>query len=220
MNEFKEGGSLYFIACGIKFVEGDVIGGMPLSAGREVDSANKGVYMGHCVSYFAPRIITETKPVPSDVMVNVSSDGVKWSNDVAAKYVLLSADNKFWRPALKQKCIAKSGPTAGQSEPTTYTQEMFDSGASVKVGMMFATECGKYKAEMVNLKSICFADENDFLCVIPVGLAKPIVTEREKAIDAAYDHVYGGRLAPINHDAIKQVLGDLYDADCSFGGEL
>ncbi len=64
-----------------------------------------------------------------------------------------------------------------------FTQAMSDAGELVKAGMMFRTEAGEYEALLVNDKSVCFFDEDDFYVGIPIGTAKPIQTEREIAIE-------------------------------------
>lgn len=66
-----------------------------------------------------------------------------------------------------------------------YTKEMADNGESLDIGMMFATEAGEYHVDNINDKSICFVDEDGFYVGIPIGKAKPVRTDEEKAIDAA-----------------------------------
>lgn len=73
-----------------------------------------------------------------------------------------------------------------------FTQAMADAGELVKVGMMFRTEAGEYEyeAELVNDVSLCFVDEKGYHVGLPIKQAKPIQTEREKAIEGM----------PINQD--------------------
>lgn len=88
-----------------------------------------------------------------------------------------------------------------------FTKEMADAGDTVEVGMLFATECGEYEAVCVNNKSIVFSDECGWLVSIPKGKAKPIPTEREKAIESC---MAVGELRA--RDGAEEVYGRLYDA--------
>lgn len=78
-----------------------------------------------------------------------------------------------------------------------FTQDMFDAGESLDIGMMFATEAGEYHVDNINDKSICFIDEDGFFIGIPIGKAKPIDTrtDSEKAFDKFLSDQYNSNIA-------------------------
>lgn len=170
----------------VPFVDGDKIA----IAGSSYELAtigiatfeiNDGYYDKWEVESFTLRKNTGKQPVGDNVMVQLSRLNFSWSESVLASEVdWEGTGSKFWRPSLKQTPLQVESP-----KKTVYTQTMYDAGEKVRLGMLFATEVGHYEAEMVNLKSICFTDEDGFLVTIPHGKAKPIQTDSERRIEKA-----------------------------------
>ncbi len=193
---------------GFEFVEGDIVTDGDKEIVMTAVMANAASYHNSNITSLQYRMVgfylRENKgiqPVGDDILVMAvdrkcgeyldhepKASSLDWCLDG------MSGDVIHWKPCLKwiaervekeAKLIAENKMhSVNFDDKPVFTQAMADAGEMIKAGMMFSTECGEYKAEIVNDKSVAFIDEHGFIVAINAGYAKPIKLAKDKEIDA------------------------------------